>query len=87
MGIPGMLVDQRGNACGLTGAHRPCMMKMNHETPEWKKCHYFNNGENKGQIDYVLDNWKIFPDELYPPGVSQWEGVSLRGWFELIVRE
>ena len=87
VGMGGMFLDNHGNACGAAGGHRPCAMKINGETPGWNKCTRFNNDENRETISKVLDQCKIFPDELLPPNTRSWEGVSFRGWFQLIMRE
>lgn len=62
-------------------------MEMNGETPDWNKCTRFNNDGNRERIAQALEQCKIFPDELRPPNASEWEGVSLRGWFQLIMRK
>ncbi|MDP2650130.1 MAG: hypothetical protein Q8P16_01035 [bacterium] len=87
VGMGGMFVDNHGNACGAAGGHRPCSMKMDNETPDWNKCVRFNNDKNRETISQVLDQCKIFPDELLPPNTPAWDGVSLRGWFQLIMRK
>ena len=85
--MAGILVDCHGNGCGIAGGHRPCAMEMENDTPEWKDCGRFNNEEGHGFIEKMLDTCKIFPEELKPRDSSAWEGVSLRGWCQLIMRE
>lgn len=86
IGVMGMLVDNRGNACGITGEHRPCAMEMNGETPSWKNCRHSNNREIGAMLTQAFDHCRIFPCELRPPNARDWDGISLRGWFQLIVR-
>ena len=87
VGMAGMLVDNHGNGCGVAGGHRPCAMETAHETPDWNECGRFNYSENRRYIEQALDRCKIFPEELKPNGSISWEGVSLRGWYQLIMRE
>lgn len=87
VGMAQMFVDNHGNACGAAGGHRPCAMEMAREKPDWNKCTRFNHDGNRKNIQNVLDHWRIFPDELRPPNSSGWGGVSLRGWYQLIMRE
>jgi hypothetical protein len=87
VGMVEMFVDNKGNACGLAGGHHPCAMEMVSEKPNWKECKRFNHEKNLENIANALDHCKIFPDELRPPNASEWDGVSLRGWYQLIMRE
>ncbi len=77
-----VLMDNRGNACGVAGGHRPCAMEMNSRTPDWRQCPW-NNAGNQTNIELALDFCTIFPDEMRPPNVPEWEGLRLREWYEL----
>ena len=80
-------MDCHGNGCGIAGGHRPCAMEMAHEVPNWNECKHFNNDGSRGFIKKALDTCKIFPEELKPRDSVTWEGVSLREWYQLIMRE
>ena len=87
VGMARMLVDCHGNGCGVAGGHRPCAMEMAHEVPNWNECKRFNYGEKGTQFEFILDQYKVLPEELKPHDSVAWEGVSLRGWYHLIMRE
>lgn len=86
VGMQGILIDNHGNGCGIAGGHRPCAMEMSGRAPRWKECQ-FNNDAAREMLIQAFDVCKIFPDELRPPHTPDWAGVSLRGWFQLILRE
>lgn len=86
IGIAGIFVDYRGDSCGLAGGHRPCSMELQGRRPDWNACTRFNNDENRDYLESILDNGRIFPNELLPEIASKWDGVSLRDWFRLIIR-
>lgn len=79
-----VLMDNEGNACGVAGGHKPCAMEMSHQTPDWRKCPW-NNGENQTNIERALDLCTIFPKELEPSGSSEWRGLRLCEWHELVM--
>ncbi len=87
VGMGGIFMDNEGNACGVAGGHRPCAMEMERKAPDWTSCEHFNHVGNREQIEHTLDYCKIFPKELCPKGSPTWEGVSLRGWYSLVMRK
>jgi hypothetical protein len=74
------LMDNQGNGCGLVGGNRPCLMETSFkETPDWGKCGLGNGRLEK--IEASLVNFSIFPNELWPKGASQWDGINLLEWY------
>ena len=84
--VDGMLTENN-NACGLMGAYRPCAMQMAEKTPCWGKCWTYNTPEKLRKIMPLLTGIRIFPSEFRPTGLSAWDGVNLRGWFDLMTRK
>ena len=89
IGIVGaeVLLDNNGNACGLTMSHSPCKMEVDNQKPDWENCNHFNREGEVETIAKVLNKFTIFPDELRPLHLVEWSGVSVRGWFHLIVKK
>lgn len=87
MGIPGAFIDNKGNACGLEFSHTPCAMEMAGLKPNWRECKRWGHLDESTRMESLLDQFKIFPDELHPVGAKSWEGIKLRGWYNLVLKK
>ena len=85
VGTGGVFMDNHGNACALTGAHSPCAMEMQQQTPAWDSCKSWNHDGNAPTIAAFMDSVRVFPETLRPAGASSWGGISLRVWFERVM--
>ena len=66
----GIFMDQRGNQCALiTESYSPCRMELNKQKVSWENCP-LNTQEDTPIIEELLDNSKVFPDELHPKEAS-----------------
>jgi len=86
-GMFGIFIDSAGNQCGLeTRSYSPCPMESKGEKPCWDKC-YFNTEETNKAIETTLKDVKVFPAEFRPPGLREWEGISLKKWMDYILKD
>lgn len=86
VGMAGMLIDNKGNACGIAGGHRPCKMETGGNAPNWKRCVYYNHGDSPNDLIEKLEHVRVFPEELVPRGTRGWSGIPFSEWYGRIVR-
>jgi hypothetical protein len=83
----GMMVDQEGNQCALlTNSYSPCRMEVNKQTPNYSKCS-FNNEENNKALEKIANKMQIFPREFSPPNQKSWDGIKLRQWMDYLLKK
>ena len=75
-------LDISGNGCGLIcDSHSPCQMEMEYKKPDWNNCNY----ENKELLEYIANNYQIFPKEFFPKNAKSWEGMPFKDWQKYIL--
>lgn len=79
----GFMIDTGGNGCGLTGEHKPCLMEMKNEKPEWDDCSY-KNIFSEEQLLSLCSETRIIPRE-WQPTHGNWDGVSMQEWIEALL--
>ena len=85
IGCGTLYTENHGNACALTGEHRPCHMEMAGNAPEWDKCPVFNHEKNAPVIATLMDNVSVAPEAFWPKGANSWAGMKLREWYEYVM--
>jgi len=85
VGCGNFYMENKGNACALTGEHRPCRMETAGDAPEWDKCPVFNHEKNAPAVAKLMDDITVAPDAFWPKGASSWPGMQLRTWFEHVM--
>ena len=84
----GVFMDNRGNACGLTGEHRPCAMEIADQVPDWKNCAFFNHPANRARLVEIMNSNSVqfFPEQLSPGGDGS-AGTPPKEWYRLVMGE
>ena len=86
-GFSPALIDTRGNQCALIEGHSPCKMEMREQKPSYSNCPVAGMPEAYRIIQILIEkDPRIFPEELHPKDALSWDGISFRGWFNLITQ-
>ena len=85
VGCGSFYMENKGNACALTGEHSPCRMEMAGHAPEWDKCPVFNHEEGAPVVAELMECITVAPDAFRPKGASSWLGMKLHIWYEHVM--
>lgn len=79
--------ETRGNQCALLAdSHSPCQMGYKGQTVDWDKCS-LNDEERRGQLELMMDQFSVCPEELWPKGKASWDGIPLRVWLVYVMSQ
>ncbi|MEK6885692.1 MAG: hypothetical protein AABX17_01885 [Nanoarchaeota archaeon] len=79
-----IMVDSRGNQCTLLNGYAPCQMERASKSPDWVNCGFNVEVAQKGLAE-LLENGRIFPEELKPADSKSWKGINFKDWYNHIL--
>ena len=83
-GFKNSFIDNEGNACALTGEHKPCQMEASGNVVNWDNCPE-NSEENIPELKRIMEEVIIMPEVFWPDGNPTWSGMDFSVWFEYVM--